>query len=121
MATHNTTDRDAYTVNIALSVTFADIADVWDTALTACGYWADEMAGANGDPGAYYIREREPAGEPFDYVFTGRDIAYAIGKIIAGTVPVDPGTRADLLNGDYDADTADAIIQVATFGELVYG
>lgn len=121
MATHNTTDRDAWKVNIQLSVTFADIADVWDTALTACGYWADEMAGANGDPGAYYIREREPSGEPLDYVFTGRDIAYAIGRIIAGAVAVDPGTRADLINGDYDGDTADAIIQVATFGEVVYG
>lgn len=115
------TTTDTFAVKIAITVTAADIADVWSTALTTCGYWADKMAGAHGKPGAYYVREHEPAGEPLDYVFTGQDIANAIGKIIAGTVPVDFRTRADILNGDVDGDAADAIIQVATFGELVYG
>lgn len=115
------TTTNTFAVNIAMTVTATDIADLWDIALTTCGYWADEMAGAHGAPGAYYVREREPAGEPLDYVFTGQDIANAIGKIIAGIVPVDLRTRADILNGDIDGDAADAIIQTATFGELVYG
>lgn len=120
----NTDTRRAaahWDIPVGILIPHADVADIWDTATVVCGYWAADMQGAHGDPGAYYVRERVTAGAAHDYAFTGRDIATAVARIIAGRIPVAPSIRQDITDGDYDGDAADVIIQVAAFGEIVYG
>lgn len=108
-------------VDVRYSVSADEIREIWETATLACGYWASDMTGAHGDPGAYYIREREPSRDDYDYALTSRDIAQAIGTIIGGHVAISRSIRRDIIDGDYDGEAADAIIQVACFGEITYG
>lgn len=54
------------------------------------------------------------------------DIGFAIAKVLNGEVKVGDHIKRDLANnirevGACDADTADVLLQVATFGEVVYG
>lgn len=123
MTQHDDTPTAAphWDIPVGILIPHTDIAEIWDTCLTCVGYWAAEAGGVHGDPGAYSIREREPNAADGLVYFTGRDIATAAARIIAGRIPIDPAIRHDIIRGDYDATAADCIVQVAAFGEIVYG
>lgn len=57
---------------------------------------------------------------------TGADIGRAIAAVLSGTASAGDQIHKDLVDnindlGACDANTADVLLQVATFGEIVYG
>ena len=118
------------TITIDLEVTNTDFSDIVDTACHCIGYWADETEfdepHDEGDSPAKLSISCED-GEGI-YEVTKADVEKAISLIIEGKVSICNTVRSDIESAikedDYgyiDGYAADAIIQVACFGELIYG
>ena len=120
-------------ITIGFEVTNTDFSDIVDTACHCIGYWADEAefdeprdAGFEDDlPAKLSISCEDGEGI---YEVTKADVEKAIGLIIEGKVSICNTVRSDIESAikedDYgyiDGYAADAIIQIACFGELVYG
>jgi len=95
----------------------------------AIGYWAQET-GYYASIGAMMIDEcDEETGERTDsHVITAASIREAIRMILLGDVAVHRDIAMSIWQGNrdkdagmIDADAADVIVQVACFGQIVYG
>lgn len=93
------------------------------------GYWA-QVSGyhwSDDDPSATEVIFHDME-DGTEYPMDIDKVASAIGKLRAGGVQVNATTLASILEGDkendggmIDAGDADIIVQVACFGEIVYG
>lgn len=117
-------------VAIDFELTWADFADVVDTACHCIGYWADEVEFAEPydaeEPEALLSISCEEGVEIYE--ITKDDVEKAMGKIMENKVEISASIRSDVTSAikedDYgyiDSYAADAIIQIACFGEIVYG
>jgi hypothetical protein len=120
------------TITIDFEVTNTDFSDIVDTACNCIGfiYWADEVEfdepHDEGDlPARLSISCEDGEGI---YEVTKADVEKAISLIIEGKVSICNSVRSDIESAiredDYgyiDGYAADAIIQIACFGELIYG
>jgi hypothetical protein len=94
----------------------------------AIGYWADE-ATHNTEAQTYAITIQEEYADEYESkTLTYGDLLEATKKLASGAVKVNSQTKAvcqaivsDPSDVDYDADDADVIVQVAMFGEIVFG
>lgn len=95
----------------------------------AIGYWAQEV-GYYASIGAMMIDEfDEETGETTDsHVVNAASIREAINSILLGSVSVNRDIAMCIWQGNkdkdagmIDADAADVIVQVACFGQIVYG
>ena len=118
------------TITIDFEVTNTDFSDIVDTALMCIDYWADE---------AEFQEPHDESDSPAKlslsceegvdlYEVTRADAEKAMALIAEGKVTVNDSIRADILAaikeddyGNIDGYAADAIIQIACFGELIYG
>lgn len=101
-------------------------AEIIDAAIDECGYspWIRNVAGNNP---AVILADDPDADRARYYVATRHDIARAIAEIWNGKhgngyireYIADAILHHDA--GNIDADAADAIVQVAMYGEIVYG
>jgi len=66
--------------------------------------------------------DAEPADRVW-HVVNAAKCREAVGKIIAGEIKISDGLRTQIIRDlpSCDADAADCIVQVACFGEIVYG
>lgn len=97
------------------------------------GYWATTIRQSYKPASPYlYILDREAleGDEPAHkkYMVTASAIETALAKIVEGKVTMDPQIADSVLTanatndaGDIDSVAADVIVQVALFGEIVYG
>lgn len=117
-------------VTLDFELTVDDFADIVDTAGYAIGYWADEAEYDEpyhaDDPEATYAISCEEGTQIYE--LTKQDIERAIAMIFDNRVSTCPSIRDDVSlaikesdMGYIDAYAADAIIQVACFGEVIYG
>lgn len=118
------------TIEISFDLTDTDFADIADTAAMCIGYWADDIEYAepydSEEPGPALSFTCEDGVEL--YTVRKTDIEDAIEMIAGNEVTVSPGIKADIMSAikedDYgyiDGHAADAIVQVACFGEVIYG
>lgn len=113
--------------SVPLPVTDEDLYWVMTTAVEqGIAYWA---RGRNfrRDGGLYTSfevcdREDEPKDREWHTV-NATKCREAVGKIIAGKVKINDGLRNQIMSDlpSCDADAADCIVQIACFGEIVYG
>jgi hypothetical protein len=117
-------------ITIDFELTLTDFADIADTAGYVIGYWADEAEYDEpydeNDPDATYTVSCEEGTEI--YTLAKGDVEKAMELIAAGQVNIAASTRDDVRlaiteddMGHIDGYAADAIIQVACFGTIVYG
>lgn len=112
---------------IEFEFTTDDFADIVDTAGYAIGYWADETEYIepyfDSDPEASYTIYCEG----IKYALKQGDIETAMVRISEDKVNVSSSIKTAVLNsmeedmGEIDGYAADAIVQVACFGEIIYG
>lgn len=115
-----------YDIRIGYTISLQDISDIIDTASTVAGYWA---ATIRREPdGATIITEHDGDYGPNGHgahIVTMRQIAEAITSIL----DLDEPTGSSIIRNlhDYirgidtiDPDTADAVLQIATFGQVTY-
>lgn len=117
------------TITIDLELTADDFADIVDAACMAIGYWARntefiEPYNENDPPSTLTV----VCDEGRIHLLTAPLIEEAMSKIVENKIEVSNSTRNDVTRSikendmSYiDANAADAIIQVACFGEIVYG
>lgn len=116
------------TINFELTLT--DFADIVDAAGYAIGYWADEAEYnepyLESDPDATYTVSSEEGTEM--HTLTKADIEKAMVLIAEDRMDISGDIRDDVRlaikeddMGHIDGYAADAIIQVACFGCIVYG
>ena len=118
------------TVQIDFEITDTDFVDILETAAMCIGYWADDCEIAEPYDSTDSETEMALTCEEGTQLYTLRkfDIQDAMGSIANGLITIDPSIKGDILsaikNDDYgyiDGYAADAIIQVACFGEVIYG
>lgn len=121
------------TITIDFEVTNTDFSDIVGTALMCIDYWADDAefqepydAGFEDDLPAKLSLSCEEGVELYEV--TKADAEKAMVLIAEGKVTVCDSIRADIRAaikeddyGNVDGYAADAIIQIACFGELIYG
>jgi hypothetical protein len=95
------------------------------------GYWAN-TAVHDEESQTYWVRVRDDEWDdsmPKSKTITYNDLYLAVEKLAKGVVGVNSSTKAvcqqiicdpadDI---DYDADDADCIVQVAMFGQIIFG
>ena len=94
----------------------------------AIGYWADE-AHHDADARTYAVTIQDEYADEFENkTLTYDDLLEASKKLASGAIKVNSQTKSvcqaivsDPSDVDYDADDADVIVQVAMFGEIVFG
>lgn len=96
-----------------------DFLDLVDTAGYGIGYWA--FSGAVDSKWNTYTVKYFDDGERKEVVISIWMIESAIEKILNGEVQCGYDIRKYIREDDIDAEVADVIIQVAAFGEVVYG
>jgi hypothetical protein len=123
METQSSTE---YTVTITAVIDRQFILDVIDAAGYGIGYWAD-AAEVDEESDVYRVREvttYESVGVPrqtTEHVITFEALAQALGKLAAdGWQSIQQGL-AERDAGHIDSQGGDAAVQMAAFGELVYG
>lgn len=92
------------------------------------GYWASK-AHHDTEAKTYAITIDEEYADEFENkTLTYEDLLDAVKKLASGSVKVNSQTKAvcqaiasDPSDVDYDGDDADVIVQVAMFGEIVFG
>lgn len=106
------------------------IEDILADAEMIIGYWCSEMnTSSENETVTIYEEEAHDADEyNRKFVLSYQDILNATVKLADGRVPISSQIRIAcnelLLDQDsdsYDAETADCIIQVACFGDVIYG
>lgn len=117
-------------ITLDFELTVDDFADIIDAAGYAIGYWADEAEynepyHADDSEATYTVSCEE---RTQIYTLTKQDIEKAMALITEDKVSISPSIRSDVMSAikenDYgyiDGYASDAIIQVACFGEIVYG
>jgi hypothetical protein len=117
-------------ITVDFELTLTDFADIVDTAGHAIGYWCDEAEYDepydSDDPDATYTVSCEEGTQI--YTLTKADIEKAMELIAEGRIDISASIRDDVRMaiteddmGNIDGYAADAIIQVACFGCIVYG
>jgi hypothetical protein len=117
-------------ITLDFEMTLTDFASIVDTAGYAITYWADEAEYDepydSDDPDATYTVSCEDGTEI--YTLTKEDAEKAMVLIAEGRMDVSSNIRDDVRQAIKDDDmgyidgyAADAIIQVACFGTIVYG
>ena len=113
-------------MQVIIQVDISDefIGDVIDTAGMSIGYWASE-ATQDDDQKTYTVTESESGDE---FVITYRRIVKSIEDLISGKGNIAEDILGNLRTAVTDSDAsyvdsevADAVIQYAIFGEVVYG
>lgn len=114
--------QKAYKVEI--DVTQQEIDDILDAALQFCGYWCDNIeTEQEPEEVANYLSEYITRGgqllfrisEPYEsggmtaFILTEKDFIKALSK------------TKDFEYDNYDGPMADAVLQTALFGEVIYG
>ena len=109
-------------VTFEFQLTHENFIDVIDTACHSIDYWADEVDYDAGTLGVSCEEGTEI------HEINRADIEKAMAKIIEGKASICDSIRADVASAikedDYgyiDSYAADAIVQIACFGEIVYG
>ncbi len=109
-------------------ITKEQFLDLVDTAGYSIGYWADraEVHWGSAADAKYSVWEDDDDNTRHD--ITPGMVERAMVDIYTGKVPVGRGILDSVTSaimqeeyGDVDGDAADVIIQVAAFGEVVYG
>jgi hypothetical protein len=99
------------------------IADAWDY----YPWFPGVAASASYDALTVDYRDAEGDGAPINgrapgaHVISGAALRRAAADIISGAVRVSPRVADDIATGEIDADAADVVLQVAMFGEVVFG
>ena len=117
------------TLQIDYDLTATDFSDIIDTAMMACSYWLADAEfyepHDDGDPEAKLTVKSED-GEIAEV--NQAKIEEAINKVLSGKLDVSPSIcndiRSAIVEDDYgyiDSYAADVLLQVACFGEVVYG
>lgn len=117
-------------ITIDFELTLTDFADIVDAAGYAISYWCDEAEYNEpydeADPDASYTVSCEEGTEI--HTLTKADIEKAMVLIAEDRIDISAGIRDDVRlaiseddMGHVDAYAADAIIQVACFGSIIYG
>ena len=117
-------------VTLNFELTLDDFTDIVDTAGYAIGYWADQAEYdepyLESDPEATYTVSCEEGTQI--YTLTKADIEKAMVLIAEDRMDISGDIRNDVRlaikendMGNIDGYAADAIIQVACFGTIVYG
>ena len=99
-----------------------------DDAGYTIGYWAEE-ATHDQDKQTYSVTVQDEYADEYESkVLTYADLLEASKKLARGEIKVNSQTKSvcqaiisDPSDVDYDADDADVIVQVAMFGEIVFG
>lgn len=118
------------TVSTPRTVAFTaqDWDDLMDTAGYGIAYWATRAVVADD---SYTVTDGEDGGTHVVTPLSALDALLAIAygdpaptgdylrRMAVAAIEAEPGASVDL--GEVDADLADCIVQVAIFGELVYG
>lgn len=102
-----------------VSLNEEDFFDIVDTAGYGIGYWA--ISGVVDDDELNYTIKYFDGDERKKVTITPSMIELAIEKILNGTVQCSDAIKSYIRSDDIDADCADVIVQVAAFGEIVYG
>jgi hypothetical protein len=100
-----------------------------DDAGYAIGYWAEEATHDQDKQTYSVVVQADYADDDIaSKVLTYADLLEASKKLASGSIKVNSQTKSvcqaiisDPSDVDYDADDADVIVQVAMFGEIVFG
>lgn len=107
---------ETVTVTVPVTISLHAIADCVESADVA--YWARDLQYANG-------RGRVQDQDMTSHDFTAETLAGAMANLLTGNVAASPYIVEGILEGisghGFSADAADCAIQVAAFGEIIYG
>lgn len=117
-------------LKLDFNLTETDLSDIFCTAAMSIGYWADECEISEPyeatDPATTLAVTCEEGTELYELKMD--DVIDSIERIVNGEVTVADSIKSDILKAitedDYgyiDGYAADAIVQAACFGELIYG
>lgn len=120
-----------YTIERTTTVTNELILEILETASYSIGYWARQLNFASLDR-QFEVKFDGDDFEDGSELSSGKAtidyqvVARTIEKILAGNAKVNSALVSqcsEWLNGHptLDGDLADAIVQIATFGEIIYG
>ena len=92
------------------------------------GYWAEEATHDEAKQTYAVTIQEEYADEYESKTLTYQDLLDASKKLASGVIKVNSQTKSvcqaiisDPSDVDYDADDADVIVQVAMFGDIIFG
>jgi len=116
------TQQDTFAVPVTAFITPMTVSDIMITALEgACNHWIDGFKIRGAGPGAY----EKPSSFKGDWVVdieTVEDGPVSITKIdLQKAMHANPAYTLSIVDGSYDADTVDVLLQYAAFGDIVYG
>lgn len=85
------------------------------------GYWASVTHSVSDEEGNLKeITFIDDEGDGKEYTVTIQDVREAAYRVVNEKL-ANKSIISDIAQGDYDADSADVVIQVAALGEVVYG
>lgn len=116
------TQQDTFAVPVVAYITPMTVSDIMITALEgACNHWIDGFKVRGAGPGAY----EKPSSFKGDWVVdieTHEDGPATITKAgLQKAMHDNPKQTLQIVDGSYDAETVDILLQCAAFGEIVYG
>lgn len=121
-----------YTLTAKFEISVQEITDLIETAGYGMNYWC-EFGKYDDEAQTYEVRLDAEAQDGVDWetdtkVITYQEIVDAIQKLISGEVSVGNWIRESLVaefiskdGGSMDSDGAEVVIQVALFGEIIFG
>ncbi len=121
-----------YKLEIKTEVSVEEISSLIDTAGYGMNYWA-EFGMYSEEKQTYEVRLDQDAQDGVGWesdtkVITYQEIADAIQKLISGQVGIRPDIRQSLVEefinkdgGQMDSEGAEVVIQVALFGDVIFG
>ena len=116
------TQQDTFAVSVSAYIYPMTVSDIMITAVEgACNHWIDGFKIRGAGPGAY----EKPSSFKGDWVV---DIeVYEDGPVTITKTDLqkamhdNPDRTLQIVDGSYDAETVDVLLQCAAFGEIVYG
>jgi hypothetical protein len=116
------TQQDTFVVSVSAYITPMTVSDIMITAIEGgCDYWIDGFSVRGQARGAY----QKPSSFKGDWIVdieTYEDGPATITKAALQKAMHDnPDRTLQIVDGSYDAETVDVLLQCAAFGEIVYG
>lgn len=116
------TQQDTFAVPVVAYITTVTVSDIMITAIEgACNHWIDDFSIRGQARGAY----EKPSSFKGDWVVdieTHEDGPGTITKAsLQKAMHDNPDRTLQIIDGSYDAETVDVLLQHAAFGDIIFG
>lgn len=122
MAVDLSTQQDTFAVPVTAYITPVTVADIMITAVEgACNYWIDGFKVRGAGPGAYEKPSSFKGPWIVDIEVYEEEPLTITKASLQKAMHDSPEQTLQIIDGSYDAETVDILLQRAAFGDIVYG